>query len=434
MEVKATFSDKMLAFDATPSKEDIEFTLNKKGKLARRRAEFYLPEGFSEWSIHPDALCLLALIVYGPFAKRNFDTSWPISEKFASIVEASLKKEVRNLDRTIDARSAPLFGRDALAFSGGVDSVAALELLPDDALPIFMRRVVPPGERVGIYRADAALRSCEMVRESGRDVSVVDTTMEYVRDPVGFSVDWTNAAGAVLFCDYQRLRSVSFGMIQESAFLLGHGHFSDLESRSIYSSWAPVFKCIGLPICLPTAGLSEVVTSKIADSVSDKWMAQSCVRGGETEPCGKCFKCFRKKLLDARLFGKKIFSDHFEIARSSKEVKRRLLEVPVHHENVLAFSLHGLDSEPSPILGALLDKTRLIYEYSERLTCLECYNTRGLKFVPEFLQGSVHRKIGKFAKDATEHELKILEQWETTHLTELGEYRNAQARLLELLG
>ena len=411
MKIFVEFSARLLKFTVELSHEDIEFGLKRKARINRLHAEFVVPPGFKASSIHPDALCLLALIVYGPFSKSVFETSWAVSEDFSDAVLNNLKRRCPTVSKYISPREVSLSGRDALAFSGGADSVAALELLGENALPIFMRRIVPEGERVGLYRADAALLSCETVQKSGTEISIVDTTMEYAREPVGFAVDWTNAAGAILLSDEKNIRSVSFGMVQESAFFIGHSHFSDLRRRSVYSAWAPLFEAVGLPISLPTSGLSEVVTSKIANRVAEKYFSQSCVRGAATEPCGRCFKCFRKKILDARLSGELLPAEHFEIAKNSKEVKRRLLEVPLHHENVLGFSLHGLNTGQSEIFETLVQKTSPIVRYGENLGCLEKFNPRGLEYMPEFMRDAVHKKIAEFADDANADDLRIIEGW-----------------------
>lgn len=433
MDVDFEFCDRKLILRATPSDQDIAFGADRKAKIAALEVYFALPDGFSKYSIHPDALCLLALLIYGPFAKGEFNTSWGVSRVFSDVVGSFFKRKINNVDDHLHPRSLPDFGREALAFSGGVDSVAALALLPDDTLPIFMKRALPDASKHGLYRPDAALKSCQSLRDSGRDVAIIETTMEFARDPVGFSVDWTNAAGAVLFSDFQNLRSVSFGMVQESAFFLGHSHFSDLQRRSVYSAWAPIFACIGLPISLPAAGLSEVVTSMIARNVNYKWVAQSCVRGSADLPCGRCFKCFRKVLLDAKIRKAKVSAEHFLIVQSSAEVRRRVLEVPIHHENVLAYSLNDLQVESSDIYIALSQKTKPLFEYGRGLRFLEKFNTLGLKYVPTHLCDSVRERIGEHAQDADESDRAIIEGWDIENISRSDAYLSAQARLEAIL-
>ncbi|QTN45226.1 hypothetical protein H7683_19905 [Ectopseudomonas mendocina] len=429
MKVGYFVSGQVVAFCAEPSDEDRAFWEGRKARMGSNRAEFYLPDGL-DFNIHPDAKALIALLVYGPFAAKEIELSWAVSSHFAAVVKQSFKRHISPVDASISPRTLMRDGRDSLAFSGGVDSVAALALLPEETLPIFMNRVLPEGVKKGLYRGDAALRSCETVRNSGREVIVLNNTMEFAREPVGFSVDWTNAAGAVLLSDVFGLRSVAFGMILESAFFIGHSHYSDLGSRSVYKAWAPIFDAVGLPIALPTAGVSEVVTTKIATAVSDKWYAQSCVRGTAETPCGTCFKCFRKKILDAKVSDRVLSSKHFDVAYSSKEVKRRLVEVPIHHENVLAFSIHGLRCDADhPVLSALREKTQPIHEYGQGLEFVEKFYRRGLFYVPEFLRDCVSKKLSDYAQDASTKETHCVENWEISHLVNLSSYISAQQRL-----
>ncbi len=420
MKIESILTKEKVTLVATPSEEDTNFWDGKKAKLGRHFADFELPSGFSDFRIHPDALALLGLLIFGPFAAKKIEFSWGISSYFASTAQSCFRRRLSPVDPLIMKRAAIDYGRDALAFSGGVDSVAALCLLPSNSLPIFMHRTIPDGVKIGLYRSEAAIKSCDSVRTSGRDVCIVNTNMEYSRDPVGFAVDWTNAAGAVLLSDAYKLRSIAFGMIAESAFFLGHAHYSDLSERSVFKAWAPMFEAIGLPICLPTSGLSEVITTKIAGQSS--WFSQSCVRGTADTPCGRCFKCFRKPIIDSAVFGHKLPAKHFDAAYESNEIKRRLLEAPIHHENVMAFSIHNTKCDDHPVLRALRQKTEPLMNYADNLKFMDKLFPRGTDYVPKFLRDEVSTKIAAFAPEATNDEINIIKNWEIGHLTHTPKY------------
>lgn len=432
MQIKAKLEGERLTLTAEPSTQDLEFTANRKGKLGRKDATVWLPN-VEQVDIHPDTLALAALLIFGPFAAKEISLGWAVSEKFATAVKANFRRSLGRVSADVAPRVAPSNGVDALAFSGGIDSVAALAIMPETTVPIFMHRRVPEDGKTGLYKADAALKSCADVEASGRKIFVIDTDMEFSRDPVGFAVDWTNAMGGVLLADVTGFRSVSFGMVQESAFFLGHHHYSDLAERSIYRAWAPLFEAIDLPIALPTAGLSEVMTSAIAQSVSHKWSAQSCVRGAVNKPCGRCFKCFRKRILDARLTGAELPAEHFDIAQYSPEVKRRLLEVPIHHEDVLAFSLQGLLCEPNPILDALQAKTASITAYAKGLDILRRYNPSVMRYLPPHLQEPVRKRLEEFCVPLNAEEQAIVEQWNLVPLVESHAYLQGQKTLEDAL-
>lgn len=433
MKISRQFTDTQLILHADPGPDDIEFQATRKGKLSRKAVEFSLPEAFEPDRTHPDLIALIALLVFGPFTARNIEFDWRISAEFAEAVLTSFKRRAGPSDPQIESRKAKPEYRPALAFSGGVDSFAALAVMPEDTVPVFCHRIVPDGHRAGLYRADAALRACEDLKKT-HDVQIVCTTMEFARDPVGFSVDWTNGCGAVLLADHLGLDSIAFGLIMESAYFIGHPKYSDLESRSIYAAWAPIFASAGLPMYMPVAGLSEVVTSKIAIRHEERWHAESCVRGKVEEPCLKCFKCFRKTILDHRIRGRALDSSHFDIALTSREVKSKLLTVPIHHENVLAYSLFGLTAESNPVLDALRQKTISLQEYGRDLLFLERHYPRSIRLIPEKYREATVERIHGFAQPATLEDIETIECWDTQHLTETDRYKEGHSTLENILG
>lgn len=432
MHISAKLEHGRLMLSAEPSEEDLAFTSTRKGKLANKEATIWLPD-VHKADLHPDLLALAALLVFGPYSARTVTLGWAVSPQFAATAETHLRRSLEPTSEEVKPRRAPIDGVDALAFSGGIDSVAALALLPETTVSIFMNRRVPPDVKVGLYRADAALKSCADVDASGRSVYVVDSDMEFTRNPVGFAVDWTNCLGAVLLSDFIGFKSVSFGMVQESAFFLGHHHYSDLAERSVYKAWAPLFEAVDLPIALPTAGLSEVMTSVVADSVKDIWSAQSCVRGAVDQPCGRCFKCFRKRILDARLNGTTLPADYFNIAKYGSEVKRRLLETPVHHENVLAYSLQGLSCEPGPVLDALQAKMAPITTYAKGLEILRRYNPSVMRYLPPHLRQEIKDRLEQFCDPLDAEQQEIVENWDLIPIVDSHDYQEAQKALENLL-
>jgi hypothetical protein len=416
MKVHSERLDGRILIYALPDQDDLTYTASRKAKLGRGGM-------FSVCAHHhPDLYGLAVLLAVGPFTAKGIELDLAVSEQFAEAVQTHLKRAIGPVDKKLQPR--PLGSRDALAFSGGVDSVAALALLGKETIPIFLDRVSPGHLRPGLYNSAAAHRSIGLVRQAGFGVVVAPTSMEFIREPRGFPVDWSNAMPAVLLADELDLRSISFGMIAESAFMLGHKAYSDLASRAVYSSWAPLFEAAGIPISLPTAGLSEVVTSRIARDFAH-WGPQSCVRGQAEQPCGKCFKCFRKAILDASLGGS-IEAPHFN--GLSPEVGRRLTEMPVHHESVLAYSIHRMPEVDHQLYRDLRDLTTPFVEHYG-LDLLTKLYPRGLDYVPEFMRERVRASILAYADEMTPEEVAAVESWDLMPLVAKAEYQAAHARV-----
>lgn len=321
---------------------------------AQKKGQLGSPKVFVELKcrpqdIHPDLVGLACLLTVEPFTASEITLSQPVSPFFARAFQDHFNKRIGPTDDSITPRVTPESGREGVAFSGGVDSCAALSVMPRDSVPIFLDRATD-GQRRTMYRQDAALASCRAVASCGYDVHVVRSNLEYGRRPIGFPVDWSNSVPAVLHADHLSLRSIAFGTVLESAYRLGSNAYSDLKSRKFFGAWAAIFEAVGLPICLPVAGLSEVLTAQLALTAEvQAWMPQSCVRGEPGNPCGSCFKCFRKTILENAIRGRRTPDKHYELFVTSKEVQKKLLGLPIHHEIVLAYSLHTAGRSSNPV-------------------------------------------------------------------------------------
>lgn len=423
----------VLTFFATPDQIDKDYYSSRKGKLNYREISFYMDPEWSLKEMHPDLYGLACLLVFGPFTGENITLDKAVSSTFAEVVFKNLHKTIGPVDSGVSPRQVPQGSRDGVAFSGGVDSCAALFLMPKNSVPIFLKRSGPNVSEDQVYRADAALHTCHAVSKAGYDTRILGTNLELVRDPIGFPVDWANSAPSVLHADQLKLRSIAFGTVAESAFFLGHNHFSDPKSRVIYKAWAPLFDAVGLPICLPVAGLSEVATSRLAIECLPEWFPQSCVRGQVGQPCMMCFKCFRKTLLEARITGKEVPLKHFDIAKKSREVARRLLAQPIHHEDGLAYSVHGKYDYNHDVYQALKLKTSAMHSYGKGLSFLERFYPAGYQYVPNFVRDEFRAKLRQHVDEMSPEDINIVENWNLDSLVHDERYREGQAKLSAIL-
>ncbi len=314
--------------------EPIERT---RGNMVRFEARFRIADLVAD-DVHPDLEALAVVLLLRPWANAlAFDRG--VSEPFARAVHEHLKVDLAPIDTTLEPRSTPADGLPALAFSGGADSFAALTVMPTHTQAVFHRRIDPPaGEIRSIYRDDAAMYAIEQLQtRHGRFVSVVESDFEHLRNAVGFPTDWANAAAAVLLADKRCFDSVSWGVIAESAYGIGHPVFLDWSRRRV--PWATAFAAVGLQFGSPVAGVSEVGTARICTGSPWSDLVQSCIRGQPGEPCRSCWKCFRKSTLDAALTGVWPSDADLEHMIRGRDSVKRLSQVPIPHEDVVAFTL-----------------------------------------------------------------------------------------------
>ncbi|MGC5585392.1 DUF6395 domain-containing protein [Ornithinimicrobium sp. W1665] len=309
--------------------------------LARRTAHVHLdvPPG----GVHPDLLVVAALLCARPWVprRRRFSCSVPASRELAEALRAGPRLRLANVG-TGTPRHAPADGRPGLCFSGGTDSVAALALMPATTCSYHLARRAPAGERRStLMDGRAALESCEVLRRQGRAVRVVPSDVEYLADPVGFPHDLTTAVPLLLHADADRLDAVAWGAPLEATYRLQRGRYRDYAQSPFVAEWGPVLAALGLAVCVPVAGVSELVTSTIVATHPVGRAAQSCVRGPRLgRPCGRCPKCARKTLLASTISGAWPSDRVLERQWRGTESRQHLLAEPMKVEPVLAHCAH----------------------------------------------------------------------------------------------
>jgi hypothetical protein len=412
-----------------PDEDDRRKAERLKFKLVRPGASFVI----GEYDVHPDVYALACLTILAPYTAKTLELDEPVTPGFRDLVQELLKIELTPVSESLEPRVMQVDAREAVSFSGGVDSVAAVRLLPSNSVNVFSHRMRPRTMPAQLYRDDAALHTCAMLGQEGRDVVVLSNTAEHARDPAGFSTDWTTVTGALLMANRLGIRSFNFGMIAEAAYRIGHAKFSDVADRGMFRDWLKLFAYLGLPLSLPTAGLSEVMTSRIALTDAANLEPQSCVRGLVSRPCNSCYKCFRKQLLTARLSGEKLEDEFFDNALQAKAIRRYLAQDEMHLENVIAYSIHGVASQ-HPLAEALRQKTRPLMDYADGLTLLERHYVPSLENVPDHLRGTLAQSIARYAEPMTDDQQRLVRNWDLTPVLGLDSRQSAHHDVQALLG
>ena len=189
--------------------------------------------------------------------------------------------------------------RPGLAFSGGVDSAAALCLMPDSTVLLYHERCALSGK---LSHANAHRFFEHIESTTGRRVHRIRSNHEKIRQTqgqsIGFSTDYACAVHAVLLADYFSLDSIATGMPLENSYLF-HGHqYRDFATSRFWNHYSKMFADVGLPLYQPVAGCSEVVNLTIVQHHGWDGWAQSCLRSPTPgKVCGSCWKCFRKNTL-----------------------------------------------------------------------------------------------------------------------------------------
>ena len=187
--------------------------------------------------------------------------------------------------------------RPGLSFSGGVESTAAMLLMPRNTVMAYHER-----DFESMLKHDNAHRFIKRLRWSRlRRIHVIKSDHEKIRtnwgNMNGFSTDLACAVHLILLADYFDLDSIAVGMPIDNSWLAGGKVFRDFPNCNWFRKWAPPFKAAGLEINLVVNMISQAGCLEVVRKKGLANWAQSCLRAPAGQTCGRCWKCFFKNSL-----------------------------------------------------------------------------------------------------------------------------------------
>ncbi|MFM9281220.1 DUF6395 domain-containing protein [Paenibacillus jiagnxiensis] len=399
--------------------------LSKSGiKMGEASCEIHMPPDWDIDKVHPDVIALASILIIYPFAGSRIELPHGVSQSFHDLFKRTTKKEILPVDPNLTPRKAPHHSVPALAFSGGIDSTAALLLLPGDSCVIFLERITPLHQKT-IYNKEAALLACNTLHKEGRNVYIIKSNLEYVREPVGFPVDIANAVPGLLLSDYVGLDSVAWGTVMDSTYQVSHLKFADYSQRLHFIRWGKLFELVGMPFNQVTGGICEVGTSIIVKNSSYRTIARSCMRGTAKMPCGTCWKCFRKGLLDRVLDGSTPSHTEFDRFFSLPHIKRTLNMFPIHSENIITYITAHYDGD-HPIMNKLKKRTR---GDTLPVKWMEKWYQPSIRLLPEKYRRSVEKQITKRLDVMNSEDERQAESWDLETYRATDEFQQYSAEL-----
>lgn len=411
----------LLRFIFTVEEED-KVEPSEKFRMGGIECYFRLPMGISVDRIHPDHLALVSLMLCFPFIGERVVFPRGISREFHDAAGVISRFSVGPIDEDISPYCSPESSKPALALSGGVDSVAALAIMPEETVSFFLDRPIKKGS---LYDKDAAHMSCKELGELGHNVVMVETDLEYLRKPVGFPVDVANSSPAILLAGEFALDSIAFGTIMESAYGIGSRIYRHYPNGSHNRLWGTLFQAVGLPLNLVVAGMSEVATSKIMIEHEIGPLSQSCIRGKWESPCLNCWKCFRKSLLDSTLRKEEIDDVLLDKLFNIEEAKHHLRGFPIKHENVLSYICERYDGDHK--LMSLL-KRRVRANKSD-LKWLESWNPESMELIFPKYRDEVVSKIVRLIPTMDDFQINKMKNWDMAEMLQSQEFKSLSEEL-----
>ncbi len=320
------------------------------------RWHFIMPEDWKISATHPDLFRLAEMVLLYPFLTKEIDNSeWKSSRKPGNY--------------------------PGLSYSTGVDSNAAMILMPPDTRLVYYRR-----DYESRLRHDNADRC---IAKTGSSVYQVESNSElirceYARLHHGFSTDYHCGVALILLADYLDIGSFATGMVLESAYLYSGYKYRNFANTIYWQKWNGIFSACGLPIYQPVAGCSEIITQRIVKEAGLAQYAVSCLMGEAGRICGQCYKCYRK------LMGGKT------IALPDSKVEAILNAIPLKMASSMIYTAQkALSNQVKPF--SYIPQQLLPYMQHD-VSWLEGYYPPYLDLIPAKYRELTKNNIEKYAK------------------------------------
>jgi len=389
--------------------------------LAQNTFRFVLPQ---RQEMHPDLLAAALLTVVQPFAGRQIEMPLPVSVPFADVVQRVFNLELSPVNSQLEARKPG--SRPGLAFSGGVDSLSSMMLMPEDTALVFAERISHPHVDVpadlDTYSPLGAIEAFKgLERRSGRHVHRVQTDHEYIIGPYPDWATWIGlGAPLMLMAETLDLDSIGFGGVLESNYIPDWNDFRYFPGDNGNETWQRVMTAVGIPIFRPLAGISEIGSTIISEAAPYSEIGVSCGNGQDGRPCGLCKKCVRKLLTRSTLRGTTPDRATLQRYAEQPEIRKFLSEERLKH--VLMYSLVRLPPLPSMYFRRI---QRGVREVAPDLSFLERWYTKSLEHIPAKYRADFLARKSRYLLDYTEKQIAQIESWEPVHFVapepDLGE-------------
>lgn len=357
---------------------------------------------------HPDLLALAAYSVAYPWTTRRLRLDTPVSDRMKEAFARARIEASGPTGSHVDPREPG--ARLSLAYSGGADSIATSEVLPDDTAYVHLRRVKHPRvvNRMTHVRVDVIESLVRKAQARGRDVSVVETDLEYLCLPFAtYPVWWAISIASIVLADETDAGGVALGTVLESRYTSnGIRWFGRIPSSTTHHLYAAA----GLPLVRPAAGMTEVLTTRLslASDLSD--LARSCLLGGPARPCLRCDKCVRKELVTAAVTGAALPQTLVQNMATIPAMTAKMLAAPpLYFQDMLEYALARVDVDGTPLepVRELLSPTLRGTEWAERY-----YLPALTEEVPKEFRDVVSKEVLARLEPMSEAEEAVVETWD----------------------
>ena len=361
----------------------------------------------SKLPLHADIIGAICVTAFYPFIKYSATMPLPVSKTFAdglqmdilpqhdkidNIYRATKPITITNIDHDLEPYK---YGTNTvIAYGGGMDSTAIALLFPE--YPLIHSTTLSDRPKV-----KTVIKT--FVKENLQNKAyLIDSNCKQLCKPSGFTA-FTNIflIPLILTADLT-IKNICCGEILGASCLSnGKKYFPQFDPKR-RNRWIRFYNHIGLHMFSPTAGCSELITSKILykHNLSDKVLFCEVSEG---KPCFKCTKCLRK-LLELKTHGFK-----FDFNSFNKEFIMKFLMIrPLFFSHIFIHTIKNNSDIPSYLKDSIKDIIHIETSLFNKIY------SKSFLYFPEDIKENLINKLTTYAEIMNKEEEHYLENWDLT--------------------
>ena len=407
MKFELFYENNFTCIKAIPENNDEKFGLRAQGPYTKLNLidnilkMKYIPKK----KLHPDIIAALCLTAFYPFIKYEATMPEPVSQNFANGLNMDLLAQhdlingvykpvksiiIKNINAKLNKYNSG--NKTVVAYGGGVDSSAIACLFPEFDL-IHTSSVTDSIEVKNVLK-DFVMRNLN------NKCYIVESNCTKLTQPGGFTTFTNIFLIPLLLTSDLSIKNICCGEILGSSCLMNGKKYFPQFNEKRRNKWIRFYNHIGLNVFSPTAGCSELITSKIIVKNNLHNDVLFCERD-KGYPCYKCLKCLRKILefnyhgcnFKFNLFDEKFISHHLKqnllyFIHVLKETTQQKNNTPLYIKNLY-----------EPFKELKTNKFNKIYKKS-------------FVYFPEDIKDILIKKLTEYADLMNEEEEKELESWD----------------------
>jgi len=405
MKFNIRFDNENTYIDAIPENDNENFGLRAQGPYSKLNLinKTLIINYIPEKQLHPDIIGALCLTAFYPFIKYSATMPFPVSKTFTEGLNMELLAQhdlidgvykaikpiiITNIDANLEIYKSGT--NTVIAYGGGMDSTAIACLFPEF--------ILTHTSNINESQANKNVMKNFVMRNLTNKSYIVDSNCTQLTTPGGFTTFTNIFLVPLLLTSDLSIKNICYGEILESACLMnGKKYFPQFNPKS-RNKWIRFYNKIGLNIFSPTAGCSELITSKILDEFNLANKVLYCEQDNG-KPCHKCTKCLRK-VLELNYHGNNLSYEKFNKDNITSFLKTR----PLYFSNVFIETIKN-NKLPEYIKSSINDLQHINTQYFNKIY------SKSFIYFPEDIKEMLIERLSKYADIMSEDENKYLESW-----------------------